>query len=195
MKKTALLTLCAFATLLFASCGKTNSDAYKTFVGTWGVEKINYYNIDYAGNPIAASMSTYNFVPGDTQSGIDLVFREDKTGEMRDRSQDTLFLNWNAETHTYETIIICPDTTLVTKFTYSYDAAESILYLNMEYVRTYKMNILNLEKNAFVYENEYGENYVEKAYLKRLSDTPSKTSSNAKATIHPNKPDSFLGGR
>ena len=87
MKRIALFTLCAMAAVMFTSCGKDN---YKSFVGTWGVEKIEYYNIDYAGNPIAASMSTFNMVPGDQQSGIDLIFRENKTGEMRDRSQDTI---------------------------------------------------------------------------------------------------------
>ena len=62
MKKLGIITLCAVCTFLFASCGKD----YKTFVGTWGVEKIEYYNIDYAGNPIAATIVTHNYDP-DTQ--------------------------------------------------------------------------------------------------------------------------------
>ena len=193
MKKTTLLTLCAIAALMFTSCGKIDE---KSFVGTWGVEKIEYYNIDYAGNPIAASMSTFNMVPGDQQSGIDLIFREDKTGEMRDRSQDTLKLDWNDETEAYETIIICPDTTLVTKFTYSVDKSASILYMNLEHpVKTYKMNIVNMTKDSFIYENEYGTNYVEKAYMKRLSNTASKSGSRSILPTRPRREGSFLNGR
>lgn len=193
MKKTTLLTLCAIAALMFTSCGKIDE---KSFVGTWGVEKIEYYNIDYAGNPIGASMSTFNMVPGDQQSGIDLIFREDKTGEMRDRSQDTLKLDWNNETETYETIIICPDTTLVTKFTYSVDKSASILYMNLENpVKTYKMNIVNMTKDSFIYENEYGTNYVEKAYMKRLSNTPSKSGSRGSQPWRPRREGSFMSGR
>jgi hypothetical protein len=193
MKKTTLLTLCAIAALMFTSCGKIDE---KSFVGTWGVEKIEYYNIDYAGNPIGASMSTFNLVPGDQQSGIDLIFREDKTGEMRDRSQDTLKLDWNNETETYETIIICPDTTLVTKFTYSVDKSASILYMNLENpVKTYKMNIVNMTKDSFIYENEYGTNYVEKAYMKRLSNTPSKSGSRGSQPLRPRIEGSFLSGK
>ena len=191
MKRVKLYAALAIMALLFASCGKND---YKSFVGTWGVEKIEYYNIDYAGNPIAASMSTYNMVPGDQQSGIDLIFREDKTGEMRDRSQDTLIIKVaGSNPVTYDTII-CPDTTLVTRFTYSYDKTESILYMNMDYVHTYKMNITSFSKDAFIYENEYGPDYVEKAYLKRISNTPAKSSSRS-ATVKPNKPGSFLGSR
>ena len=190
MKRITLVTLCAIAAVMFTSCGK---NSYKSFVGTWGVEKIEYYNIDYAGNPISSTISTYNFVPGDEMSGIDLIFREDKTGEMRDRSQDTLIIKVSSDPIVYDTII-CPDTTLVTKFSYSYDEASSVLYMNMEYVHTYKMNIVDLSKNSFIYENEYGENYVEKAYMKRISNTAS-LSTNRSATIKPNKPGSILGDR
>ena len=70
MKKVTLLTMMAMMAMLFASCSKTD---YKTFIGTWGVEKIEYYNIDYAGNPIAASLETFTFDPNDTNNGIQLV--------------------------------------------------------------------------------------------------------------------------
>ena len=143
-------------------------------------------------------MTSFDLVPGDQQSGIDLVFREDKTGEMLDRSRDTIELDWNEETETYETIIICPDTTLVTKFTYSVDKSASILYMNLTdpIVRTYKMNIVDMDKNSFIYENEYGTNYVEKAYMKRISDATSKsTSRNSRQSSHPRKEGSFLSGR
>ena len=193
MKKITLFTLCVIATAMFTSCGKND---YKSFVGTWGVEKIEYYNIDYAGNPITGSMETFILVPGDQQSGIDLIFRDNKTGEMRDRSQDTLKLDWNGETQTYETVIICPDTTLVSKFTYSFDKSESILYMNMEHpVHTYKMNIVSLEKDSFIYENEYGTDYVEKAYMKRLSDATSKSASRNSQPSRPRREGSFLSGR
>jgi hypothetical protein len=159
MKKITLLTLCAIAAMMFTSCAKLDD---KSFIGTWGVEKIEYYNIDYAGNPISASMKTFEMVPGDEQSGIDLIFRENKTGEMRDRSQDTIIKKISDEPEVYDTII-CPDTTLVTKFTYSVDERASILYMNIEYpVHTYKMNIVSMEKESFIYENEYGTNYVER---------------------------------
>lgn len=192
MKRIKLLTLCAIATVLFTSCGKND---YKSFVGTWGVEKIQYYNIDYAGNPIAASMETYDMVSGDSQSGIDLIFREDKTGEMRDRSQDTIIKKVSDNPAVYDTII-CPDTTLVTKFTYSYDKSDAILYMNIEHpVKTYKMNIVDLNKDSFIYENEYGTDYVEKAYLKRLSNTTSKSESRKSLPTRPYREGSFLSGR
>ena len=88
MKKTGIFTLCAFAALLFASCSKTD---YTAFVGKWGVEKIEYYNIDYAGNPIAASMKTFILDPDDTNNGIHLIFRENKSGEMLDSAVDTVW--------------------------------------------------------------------------------------------------------
>ena len=77
----------AMVAMLFASCSKTD---FKSFIGTWGVEKIEYYNIDYAGNPIAASLETFTFDPNDTNNGIQLVFRTDKTGEMRDSAIDSI---------------------------------------------------------------------------------------------------------
>ena len=193
MKKATLFTLCAIAAVVFTSCGKIDK---KGFIGTWGVEKIEYYNVDYAGNPIAGSMSTFNMVPGDQQSGIDLIFREDMTGEMRDRSQDTLKFDFDEETGTYVTIIICPDTTLVTKFTYSVDERASVLYMNLQNpVKTYKMNILNMDKNSFIYENEYWKDYMEKAYMKRISDSPSKSGSRNSQPSRPRREGSFLSGR
>lgn len=192
MKKLSLIVTLALVGLLFTSCGKND---YKSFIGTWGVEKIEYYNIDYAGNPISGSMKTFEMVPGDEQSGIDLIFRENKTGEMRDRSQDTIIKKISDEPEVYDTII-CPDTTLVTKFTYSVDERASILYMNIEYpVHTYKMNIVSMEKESFIYENEYGTNYVEKAYMKRISDSDKKANSRKNQPIRPYREGSFLSGR
>lgn len=193
MKKISLMTLCFTLAMLFVSCKPDKDEKDKMFIGTWGVDKIEYYNIDYAGNPIEASMETYDMTPGDPQSGIDLVFRADKTGEMRDRSQDTIYTDWNSETQQYETILVRPDTTLVTTFTYHFDEESSILYLNMSYARTFSMGIQELTDNSFIYTNEYDVDYVERAYMKRLTDA--KASSEKQTVRRPNKPGSFLGER
>ena len=197
MKKTGIFAFCAFAALVFASCNKTD---YTAFVGTWGVEKIEYYNIDYAGNPIDASMTTYYFDPNNTDNGIRLVFRENKTGEMRDNNIDTVGVNYDPYTGEFESYIYNPDTTSVATFTYSYDKSESTLYLNIKYTYPYEysdifeMKIEDLGDNSFIYENEYKIHYVERAYLKRLSGSPTKAAGQ-KAMPHPRKLGSFLGGR
>lgn len=193
MKKVKFLAVCAIAMLMLVSCGKKD-DENNPFVGIWGVEKIEYYNIDYAGNPIEASMETYTFPLGDPHDGIDLVFRENKTGEIRDRNIDTLKFDYDTTTHTYQTIIPCADSTFITVISnYNYDEATSSLYITPEHSRPYMMKINNLTNNSFVYVNEYDKDYVERAYVKRLSNakvTPSKQ--NVK---RPDKPGSFLGGR
>lgn len=183
MKKLNVILALTIAVFCLASCGK---DTYKSFIGTWGLERIEYYNIDYAGNPIAATLKTYDFTPGDSKSGIDLVFRDNKSGEMRDRSRDTIYtVTVNGNDTIYNTII-CPDTTLVTRFTYSYDADESTLYMTMENTRIFRLFIEDLEKDAFTYINEYDLDYVEKAYMKRLSkDTRSNSRSDVKPTYIP----------
>ena len=194
MKKLSLIVTLALVGLLFTSCGKND---YKSFIGTWGVEKIEYYNIDYAGNPIVASLETHNFDPNDANNGIQVVFRENKTGEMRDSAIDTLWTDWNSVTETYESYIYCPDTVMVYTFSYSYDKSESILYMNIDYgtyMRTFRMYIENMTDNSFIYENEYDKNYMERAYLKRLSNTPSKSASR-QTVKHPHKPGSLLGDR
>ena len=113
---------------------------------------------------------------------------------MRDRSQDTLWLDYNPDTDQYETMIVCPDTTLVTKFSYSYDADESILYMNMDYTHTYMMQISNLTDNSFNYINEYESNYVEKAYLKCISNE-ARSVGEKKNSWRPRREGSFLSGR
>ena len=195
MKKLTLFATLAIAALMFTSCNKTN---YKSFVGTWGVEKIEYYNIDYAGNPIAGSMETYIYDPNDTGNGIHLVFREDKTGEMRDSAIDSVWL-YNEETQEYDTCIYRPDTVLVYTFTYTYDASESSLIMKIrytypyEYMRTFMMKVSDMTDNSFIYENEYDVNYVERAYLKRVNNATSKAT--RQTPKHPNKRGAFLGGR
>lgn len=197
MKKLTLFATLVLLALSFASCKKTD---YSSFVGTWGVERLEYYNIDYYGNPIAASMQYTDFDLNDPNNGIRLVFREDKTGEMLDSAVDTVWTDWNSETQEYESYIYNPDTTLVTTFTYTYDKSESALYMNMrytypyEYMRTFMMKISNMDSDSFVYENEYDVDYLEKAYLKRISDKTTKSGS-LQAVKRPHKPGALMGGR
>lgn len=184
MKKVTLFTMMAMVAMLFTSCSKTD---FKSFIGTWGVEKIEYYNIDYAGNPIAASLETFTFDPNDANNGIQLTFRADKTGEMRDSAIDSLLVD--------SVYIQCPDTVLVTKFTYSYDKSDQSLYMNMDNsARPFRLQIENLTSDSFTYENEYGTDYMEKAYLKRISKSTKSTSRNVPA--HPHKgPGALFGDR
>ena len=194
MKQIKLMAAIAVMALTFASC--SNND-YKSFVGTWGVEKIEYYNTDYAGQPIAATIETFSFDPDDINDGIQLIFREDKSGEMRDNNVDTIWCDFNEETGVYGSYIVNPDTTVMYPFTCSFDESEHIMYMNMVYatdLKTFKMQIENLTTNSFIYENEYHKNYVEKAYMKRLSKTPSKSASKS-SVKRPHKLESFLGGR
>lgn len=164
MKRLALIFALATIMFGFASCGG-DTDDYMVFVGTWGVEQIDYYNTDYAGNPIPGSVETYLFTPGDPQNGIDLVFRSDRSGEMRDRSRDTIPTSDTS-------YIVNPDTTLVTTFTYSYHKDDALLYMNMEVAHpfTYMMKIPDINEKTFTYINEYDNNYVEKAKMVRISD-------------------------
>lgn len=196
MKKVSLFATLAIAALMFTSCNKID---YTSFVGTWGVEKIIYenYNTDYAGNPIAGSMETqtYEYDPEDIGNGIQLVFRENKTGEMRDNDVDTIWLD--SVNYVYN-----PDTTLVTRFTFSYDESESILYMNLtELARTYMMKISDLTDNSFTYQNNYfiaedNRTYFETAYMKRLTNTASKSVRGPKNTkCHPRLEGSLFGAR
>ena len=197
MKKLTFFATMTIVALVFASCNKND---YSKFVGTWGVEKIEYYNIDYAGNPITSSIETHTYNPQDTDNGIHLVFKADKTGEMRDSAIDTVLTDWNDVTETFDSYIVNPDTVLVYPFTYSYDKFESVLFLTIrysypyEYMRTYQMKVSNLTNNTFIYENEYDIHYMERAYLKRINDAPSKSAS-IQTVKHPHKPGSLLGDR
>ena len=185
MKRILLFFIGLSMILGWTSC---RHDDYQAFVGTWGVEEIEYYNIDYWGNPIQNTIKKYHFTPGDPQDGIDLIFRADRSGEMRDRSRDTLYL-------TDSTYILCPDTTLVTKFTYSYHKDDATLYMNMQVAHpfTYQMNIPEFTDNSFVYINEYDNDYVEKAWLKRISDAEgSKSTRGSKPVYRPRMKGSLL---
>ena len=185
MKKLTLVAAMALVAILFASCGKQN---YSNLVGTWGVEKIEYYNIDYAGHPIEPYSSSYSYDPNSSDNGIQMVFRENKTGEIRDSAIDTIWL-WNEEIGEYDDYIACPDTVLVTTFTCSYDESAQIIYMTTsESPRPYRMTVSELTKNTFVYENEYGTDYVEKAYLKRISNKPTKSADRGSSPVkHPHR--------
>lgn len=189
MKKLTLLVMLAFAALMFTSCEKVS---YRSFVGTWGVEKIEYYNTDYAGNPIASSLKTHTYDPEDFDNGIHLIFKSNKRGEMRDSAIDSLPV-LNEDSSAIDHYIVCPDTVLTTPFTYSYDADAGILYLNLRTARTYMLQIQDFNNSAFIYENEYGVDYIERAYMKRVNDVPSKSTSSRKAASHPHMPGSLLG--
>lgn len=197
MKKLTLLATLAITAMLFTSCRNENKVDYKSFVGTWGVERIEYYNIDYAGNPIAASMTTFSYDYEDFNNGIHLVFREDQTGEMLDSAIDSLQV-WNDETMEYEdSYIYCPDTVLVSTFSYSYDESKSALYMNMRYVypyvytRTFMVEVGDLKDDSFTYENEYGVDYMEKAYMRRVKDGAKKSASRS-MTSQPRKKGSMF---
>lgn len=174
----------AMLVLAMASCGKD----YTSFIGTWGVKSIDYYNIDFAGNPIPATIETYYFTPGDTIDGIDLVFRADKTGQMIDRSRDTLKFDWNPEEEIYETVIVCPDTVVYTNFSYSYNASDNLLFMNIlvTHPYIYQMKVEFIDDDTFVYENEYDNNYVERATMVRYSkETGSSRSKSSDRGWHP----------
>lgn len=194
MKKLTLMVMVAVAALMFTSCGKIE---YSQLVGTWGTEKIEYYNVDYWGNPIPGSGDTYQFDYDDPDNSIQLIFRDDKTGKMRDSAIDTIYL-YNEETGKYDIPVYCPDTVLVTNFTCSYDESDQTLYMNMEdNPRPYRVVVTELTNETFVYENEYGTDYVEKAYMRRISKTPAKSAGrNNKEMRHPhNRPGSIFGRR
>ena len=190
MKKLTFIAVLAFAALIFVSCGKGD---YQKFIGTWGVERIEYFNIDYQGNPILSSADTFYYDPYSVDNGIQLIFNANKTGEMRDSAFDTLYTDWNPDTQEYETAIYCPDSVVVKTFTYSYDKSEHTLYMNMDYVFTYRLIINDITNNEFVYENEYDKDYVERAYLKRIDKATTETTSKSPVR-HPHKKHGSLFG-
>lgn len=173
------------------------------FLGVWGVEKIEYYNTDYAGNPIAGSMIAYTYEPNSIDNGIQMYFREDNSGEMRDSAIDELWLDWNEETESYETHIVCPDTVLVKPFTYTYDESENVLYLTLTNdgnVQSYTLKISDLSNELFVYENvyghdDYGNGFVEKAYLRRVNIAAMKSTGRIMLPHPHKKQGSLLGDR
>lgn len=121
-------------------------------VGTWGLEKTENYSIDNAGNMVGP-ISSHEYDPNDNDNGIQMVFREDNTGEMYDKTSS--------------------NSTIVNALTYSY--VNDTLFLDIDYgTETNTFNCLIIEKTneSFIYENKYAQNRMEKAYFKRLSHEP-----------------------
>ena len=201
MKKIGLSLIFATLAMMMASCTAENNqneddnNDYRIFVGTWGLKQIDYYYVDYFGQPVEEGKETYYFTPGDTKDGIDLVFKSDKTGVRIDRNNDTVFLIASVNPIVYDTII-CPDTVLYFPFTYSYDEEEKLLFLTYpDQGKTYTAKILHFDEQSFRYYNQYklyDRDYAEDALLERISDTPSRVAPTRHKVHVPRKPGSFL---
>lgn len=195
MKKISFILGFIVLTLGMASCGghDDNKPTYKNFIGTWGVEKIEYweYNIDYAGNPIAASYEKtgeFEYDVNDPGYGIQLVYNSDKSGEYRDFAIDSMWFKWDETIQDYDvyltkpeefdSVIACPDTTLIYRYTYLFDSDENALYMNMDYLRTFKMTIVELNEDSFISENRFSLDQathtekMEKFFMKRVGNAP-----------------------
>lgn len=200
MKKFSFIAVMMLLAFSLGSCQdpQNNEDeggqTYRNFIGVWGVEKIEYweYNIDYAGNPIAASYektSEFEYDVEDPSYGIQLVYNSDKTGEYRDFAIDSMWFKWNESIQDYDmylvrpdegydSVIYCPDTILVSRYTYLYDDEDKALYMNMDYLRTFKMEIVELTDSTFLSENRYQLDQgthtekMEKFFMKRVGPAP-----------------------
>jgi len=188
MKKLTILV--ATMALLFGSisCGKKEANL---LIGTWGVEAIEYYNIDYYGQPIANTIVRYEYPIGDPTAGIDLVFKNSNRGEWHDRDIDTFFVEVSTHPLVYDTIIN-PDTVQVTTFTYFYDEESSAVFLKTSDARSFMLEVEELNSTTFSYINEWGENSVEHAIMRRISDSKSTSRSNDKRVPRIARPGSLL---
>lgn len=195
MKRFIYLTLSLAVIFVLSSCGGPD---YKSFVGTWGIEKLEYwhYNVDYAGNPITASYvldTTYEYDVNDPGYGIQLIFREDKSGEYRDFAIDSIWFKWNETSGMYDSylappasgydsVIYCPDTTLVYSFRYVYDEEDQDLVMKLSNNHTFMMTILELTDNSIVSVNLFDLNQethtekMEKFYMKRVGKASKQVS-------------------
>ena len=196
--------VCFFGLLILTlgmfSCRGHNEDdqlTYKAFIGTWGLEKLEYwkYNIDYAGNPIAASYEKtheYDYDINDPDYGIHLVYNSDKTGEYRDFAIDSMWFKWNekfqrfdvylvAPDEGFDSVIYCPDTVLVRAFDYFYDAERSNLYMTMSNHDNFNMHVAEHTDNTLVMENIYEldedthTEKMEKYCMKRVGPAPKQS--------------------
>lgn len=189
MKKLTLIASLIAVVFCLVSC---KSDPIEKFIGKWGVERIEYYNIDYAGNPIPSTIDVHEFPLNDAYDGIDLVFESNKTGNMYRRDIDTFFVQISVSPEAFDTIIN-PDSTWVIPFVYSYDDDASVLYMTMQDdMRTFMLKINSYTDNAFSYINEYNLNIVEKAFLKRLNNSKNAEKSVSKPSYRIRRPGSFL---
>ena len=190
MKRFKLILAVMAMALGICSCGSENDDSmdYLALVGTWGVKTIQYYNLNYWGNPIENTIETYEFTPGDPIDGIDLVFKEDRSGKKIDRSSDTVMIS----TTQY---VVSPDTVVVSQFNYSYHKDENIIYMTMlSNLKTHKLRVLKFTDKEFTYEYEYKKNYAESAHLVRISNsTNGKAARRSKpVAIRPRREGSLL---
>lgn len=166
MKKLTIFVIAMTLLLGVVSCKK---NAASKIVGIWGVERIEYYIADYYGQPIESAFSSLEYTPGDLDNGIELVFRDNNKGEWRDHDVDTILDQISIDPVAYDTIVN-PDTTLITSFTYSVDEDIPAVFVKTSKMDTYMLEIEQLDDNTFIYKNEYGENIVERAIMKRLPD-------------------------
>ena len=200
MKRFIYLTLSLAVMFILFACGDSNE---KSFVGTWGIEKLEYwkYNVDYAGNPITASYfldTVYEYDVNDPSYGIQLVFNKDKTGEYRDFAIDSIWFKWNETLGRYDTylappatgydsVIYCPDTTLVYSFRYVYDEDDHDLVMKMSNLHTFMMTIVEFTDNSIISENRFDldeethTEKMEKFYMKRVGNASKQ---GAKSGIH-----------
>ena len=173
MKKIMLLTVAFMMAMGLFSCGKSEESQ---LVGRWGLLRLEYYHTDFYGQPIPSSIEAEEFVPGDMENGVELVFYANKHGEWIDRDLDTFLVQISSNPVMYDTIIN-PDTVVVTNFTYSYDQDLSALYLRTSLAETFQLSIETLNDNTFIYTNEYKLNVVERAVLRRIDSKGQEKSS------------------
>lgn len=173
MKRISFIIAAVTMLIGMASCGKSNETL---LIGMWGLERLDYYNIDYWGNPIENSMETYEYTPGDFDNGIELVFKGNNRGEWRDHDIDSFFILVSTDPRVYDTIVN-PDTTVVTPFTYSYDNNTSAVFVHTANAETFMLNVRQLDETTFVYTNVYKENEEERATMKRINESSTRSSS------------------
>lgn len=184
MKKIMLLTVAFMMAMGLFSCGKSEESQ---LVGRWGLLRLEYYHTDFYGQPIESTIEAEEFVPGDMENGVELVFYANKHGEWIDRDLDTFLVQISINPVMYDTIIN-PDTVVVTNFTYSYDQDLSALYLRTSLAETFQLSIETLNDNTFIYTNEYKQNVVERAVLRRI-DSKSQEKSSGKTSKRITRPE------
>ena len=182
-KHLSLIALIAFV-IGMTSCGKTDESL---LVGLWGLERLEYYTIDYYGEPIASTLKVNEFTPGDMENGIELEFFDNKRGEWRDHDVDTFIVLVSINPNVYETIVN-PDTTVVIPFKYSYDEEFNALTIKTSEAETFLMDVESLTETTFIYVNEFKLHSVERAVMKRI-DKQSKVKSSGKTSPRVPRPE------
>lgn len=114
------------------------------FLGVWGLELLEYYKVDYAGNMVLESSSLYD--PFDVDHGVQMVFWENHTGQKLDKTNSLT----------------------VKAYTYNVDPVHSILKVNCDDGQSFDLEIKEYSNASFTYENYYQQRQMERAVLKRL---------------------------